>query len=1080
MGTIAIKYSPSVNILRDREQKFDYIQTANAQKTFQTVFNSLATGAKSHIIIGAYGTGKSSFLLAFEQTISGKANYFNDKHQLPGASYQFLNIVGEYDSLERHIASLLNLSAPHSVNDILAALDHQYILSEHSGKGLIIVIDEFGKFLEYAAKTNPASEIYFLQQLAEWANDQSKNVALLTVLHQNFSAYSLSLNNLQRQEWEKVKGRFKELPFNEPVEQLLFLASERLNEKFPIKVSDKIFDKLFKIIADAKVFPLKNYFAKDFASKLYPFDILSAAVLTLALQKYGQNERSLFSFIETIGQFWPNSLKKESVDFISVTNLYDLLLNDHYTFLTSKYNPDHAQWSAMRRTLERIEGVFSNADQQHQAESLIKLIGLLNIFATYSARLEPQFYYDYAKLALGIKQPEDIIRQLDKRKLIRFVSHNFRYVLFESTDLDIEVAIDNAGKLVEKVTNIVNHLNQYFEFPFISARAEYFRKGTPRFFQFKLTEAPVAVTPEGEIDGFINLIFSESPEMEAQVKEFSSKTDEAILYGCYRNTSQIKEVLFDIQKVKKVIESNQDDRVALKLLDEELQIKIKQLNHYVLDSLYSDKKLIKWYFAGKPCDITNRQTFNQILSGICKDVYPDAPVYKNELINKARVSGQIALARNKLNLKLLQELNLANVGFTDQEFPPEKSIYLSLLRHTGIHRIIGGQGYLGTPTDTSFLPLWEAGLKFLQSTKSKARSIEEFIHVLSAKPYKLKQGLIDYWIPIFLLANRDEYALYANQIYVPEIEYDVLELLNKKPMQFTVKAFNIDATKLKLFNQYRILINQPENSRPTNRALIQTIKPFLVFYRDLPDYCKKTERLSKKTLALRKVIELAKDPEKAFFEDFPAALGYSLEDLQKNTGLAEVYIKQIQDAIREIRSSYDLLIDRFESHLKSSIGTTELFPAYRDVLKERYNKIKFHLLLSQQKPFITRLQSDLDDRTAWLSALAQACVGKPLASINDNDEVLLFDRFKDLLYELDNLNDLHLNSVDPEKEEVIKIELTSVAHGLNKGILRISNEQIKEAEAVSSQIKTILGSDIGLNLAVLTGLLKDYLNEQKG
>jgi hypothetical protein len=1078
MLTTETKYSPSVNILRDHERLFDYIQTANAQKSFHSIFNNLKAGLKSHIIIGAYGTGKSSFLLAFEQTLSGKASFFADRQSIKSNNhFEFINVVGEYTSLENHLAALLKIGDLHSVNDIIIALDKRYELASKTNNGLIIVIDEFGKFLEYAAKFNPASEIYFIQQLVEWANDPDKNVSLVTVLHQNFSAYSLSLDSLQRQEWEKVKGRFKELPFNEPVEQLLYLASERLNKKFPVKSSDKNFDKLFKTIADAKVFPLKNYFAKEFAVKLYPFDILSAAILTLALQKYGQNERSLFSFIETINQFWPNPLKKDSVNFISVTDLYDLLLNDYYAFLTSKYNPDYPQWSAMRRTLERIEGMFDNGEQQQQAESLIKLIGLLNIFATYSARLEPQFYYDYAKFALCIKQPEDIIRQLVKTKIIRFVSHNLRYVLFEGTDLDIELAIDNAGKLVEKVTNIVNHLNQYFEFPFISARAEYFRKGTPRFFQFKLTETPISIVPEGEIDGFINLVFSENPEIEDQVKQFSDKSDEAILFGCYKNTTLIKEVLFDIQKVKKVIESNQDDRVALKLLDEELQIKIKQLNHYVLDSLYSDKGLIKWFFKGKPCDITNRQKFNKMLSTICQQIYPDTPAYKNELINKARVSGQIALARNKLNGRLLTALNEPNLGFTDQEFPPEKSIYLSLLKHSGIHRITDGVGELAQPTDPSFTPLWEAGIKFLNSTKTKSKTVEDFIQILANKPFKLKQGLIDYWIPVFLLANRDEYALYSNQIYIPEIEYDILELLNKKPMQFTIKAFNIDATKLKLFNQYRILINQPENSRPTNRALIQTIKPFLVFYRELPEYCKKTERLSKKTLALRKVIELAKDPEKAFFEDFPAALGYSLEDLQQSAELAEAYIKQIQDGIREIQGSYYLLVDRFEAHLKNSIGTADLFPNYREVLKDRYSKIKFHLLLSQQKPFITRLQSDLDDRAAWLSALAQACIGKALASISDADEVLLFDRFKELLYELDNLNDLHFNSLDPEKEEVIKIEVTSIVNGFNKGILRIPNDRMKEVELVSNKIKAVLGKDNSFNLAVLAGLLKDYLDE---
>jgi hypothetical protein len=89
---------------------------------------------------------------------------------------------------------------------------------------------------------------------------------------------------------------------------------------------------------------------------------------------------------------------------------------------------------------------------------------LINIFAAASAKLEPQFYQTYSKIALGISNPEEVIQQLEKHKIIRYVKHSFKYVLFEGTDLDIELAIDEAGRIVEKATNVVDHLNQYLSF----------------------------------------------------------------------------------------------------------------------------------------------------------------------------------------------------------------------------------------------------------------------------------------------------------------------------------------------------------------------------------------------------------------------------------------------------------------------------------------------------------------------------------------------------------------------------------------------------------------------------------------
>ena len=102
--------------------------------------------------------------------------------------------------------------------NVFDALDSMYRRFHEEKTALVIVIDEFGKFLEYAAEHNPEQELYFIQQLAEYVNDSSKNILLLTTLHQGFDSYARGLDMTQRQEWEKVKGRLKEfvLPLQVP------------------------------------------------------------------------------------------------------------------------------------------------------------------------------------------------------------------------------------------------------------------------------------------------------------------------------------------------------------------------------------------------------------------------------------------------------------------------------------------------------------------------------------------------------------------------------------------------------------------------------------------------------------------------------------------------------------------------------------------------------------------------------------------------------------------------------------------------------------------------------------------------
>lgn len=383
------------------------------------------------------------------------------------------------------------------------------------------------------------------------------------------------------------------------------------------------------------------------------------------------------------------------------------------------------------------------------------------------------------------------------------------------------------------------------------------------------------------------------------------------------------------------------------------------------------------------------------------------------------------------------------------------------------------------PTDITFNDLWKTSELFLESTKGKERNLQEYIDTLLAKPLKLKQGLVDFWIPIFLLSKGDEYALFDTNGYIPSLNEDILELINKKPEMFKVKAFDVAGIRLELLNRYRAFLSQPENSKPNNKVFIQTIKPFLSFYRDLPEYAKRTKKLNKGAFAVREVIAKAKDPEKTFFEDFPAALGYSVQELQSKPLLAETFIKKLQEAIKEIKSAYDRLLSRFESFItKEVLGTKEEFPKYKEQLIKRYSSLKLHLLSTAHKTFYSRITSPIDDKAAWLNSISQACIGKPLSAISDEDEIVLYEKLADLIYALDNLSELSKTSIHEDEEDVMKFEVTSFVEGLNKNLLRIPKAKTKEIEEKQNQIKHILGSDKKINIAVLAYLIKEYLKNE--
>ena len=69
------QFSLSANIEEGLSKNFQYIVTPNARDVASGLVDGYRTGLHSFTIIGSYGTGKSSFLLALEKDLQSKGSY---------------------------------------------------------------------------------------------------------------------------------------------------------------------------------------------------------------------------------------------------------------------------------------------------------------------------------------------------------------------------------------------------------------------------------------------------------------------------------------------------------------------------------------------------------------------------------------------------------------------------------------------------------------------------------------------------------------------------------------------------------------------------------------------------------------------------------------------------------------------------------------------------------------------------------------------------------------------------------------------------------------------------------------------
>jgi hypothetical protein len=134
--------------------------------------------------------------------------------------------------------------------------------------------------------------------------------------------------------------------------------------------------------------------------------------------------------------------------------------------------------------------------------------------------------------------------------------------------------------------------------------------------------------------------------------------------------------------------------------------------------------------------------------------------------------------------------------------------------------------------------------------------------------------------------------------------------------------------------------------------------------------------------------------------------------------------------------------------------------------------------LPYQKTFVQRIDSQLDDRNAWLSSIAHSVIGKSLETIKDEEEILLYDKFKNLVLELDSLTNISKADLDESKENILGIEMSSFVDGIQKRLVRFPKTKINEVSIIEKSIKSKLSTNIALNIAALANVLKDLLKDE--
>ena len=301
---------------------------------------------------------------------------------------------------------------------------------------LLLIVDEFGKSLE-PIRDGGDADPYVLQQLAEAGQGGGLPIFIVTLQHLSFDDYLVGVEASQRREWAKVQGRFEDVAYVESARQaraLIGSVFDIRDDALRARVRSRArayADKLRKLgVADGTD-------AERLAS-CYPLHPLVVLVLPELCCRYGQHERTLFSFLAGADPASAASFlnarsfpARGPLPSVGLDAVYDYFVGAGA--ISSRTLSQSSRWTQIATRLRDIHGL--SPGQTRIAKS-IALLNLVSTSGTIRASREV--------LALTLPRLEKDLAALEAAGVITYRAFADEYRIWQGTDIDIRRLLSEA------------------------------------------------------------------------------------------------------------------------------------------------------------------------------------------------------------------------------------------------------------------------------------------------------------------------------------------------------------------------------------------------------------------------------------------------------------------------------------------------------------------------------------------------------------------------------------------------------------------------------------------------------------
>ncbi len=845
--------------------------------------------------------------------------------------------------------------------------------------GLILFIDEMGKFLEAAAQDD-GSDIYIMQQLAEAASRSNGRFLIVGVLHQAFEEYAHRLSREMRDEWTKIQGRFIDLIVDTAGEEQIDLISRAIESDYRPKELSESASTVAAIARRERPSDVEKF--ASLLEACWPLHPVVACLLgPISRRRFGQNQRSIFGFLNSSEPHgFQDFLKHAGEDGrYGPDRLWDYLrANLEPSILAS---PDGHRWASAVEALERCESM--GGDDLHI--KLLKTVGVIDLFKERSGLVASFELLRRCFPDTSIEMLQQALSQLGTWSFTIFKKFLGAYAIFAGSDFDIDQAVRTALDDIDAID--FTALKSLAGLQPILAKRHYHETATLRWFDIDivplsdLVEYAARSEPKNGAIGQFLLVIATEGEDEEQAKDLCrTAARHSAAWDIIVGTSGRSRVVVPLARELLALERVSNDHPELagdSVARREVDARLADAQALLETELHKAFDNALWFHENYQSTPLRRAELNSMASELADRRFSQCPQLHNELLNRHKPSTSAITAQNHLLRRIVLNEGEPRLGI--EGFPAEGGLFASVLESGGLYAQDGKNWRFVSPTKTHdpccLAPLWETTLAYLEENTKRTVAVSELFDLWRKPPFGLKDGLMPILAVAFVLSHRNKLAVYRDGIFRAQFDDVDVEYLAKNAALIQLRWMDLSEVSRSLLSGMAQIVRDLDSANTlVHLEPIDVGRGLVAIYDHLPQWTTRTMHLSTNAVRIRDIFKRAHDPHTFLFEDLPGTLGEDVA-LANNRDVRRI-IASVRDGLEELVHAYPAMLHRLRDIMLSELQVPNVSSQSLAELRARAENIRQLAGDFRLEAFVGRL-SQFDDSNESFEGMASLAANKP-------------------------------------------------------------------------------------------------------